>query len=633
MRKSALIFLTIIIVVVGVLVYFLQDRFIERAIERTGEAVVGAKVEIDGFDFSLFDLSCSWQRLQIANPNDPWRNLLETGRAAFAIEMRPLFWGRILIDELALEEVRSGSCRSTDGSLPVAPGEAAQPGLAEKATRAVNKRITELAELDLSALARTFKIDSLVDPQMLNSVQGYQEFTSDADSTFGHWRSQFTGDSYQRQLRDFEIEISQLKPDSVQNDVVAMAEMVKKLDALYQRVTQLKQQIGGQGQAIKNDFQSIQTRLSGLQDAVQADIEMAKRRANLQGLEVKDVALALFGEPVIARIEHILHYVGLGRKYLPAASVLLTSEEEPNPPRFEGQDIYFPFHYRYPRLLIRKIHLSGMTAAGDSTRGYALDGQVLGFTTEPPVYGQPTKFDVKFYRESSNQYAIRGVLDHVDAARDSLWISASQIRLGEQSLPSSKYLPASFTAQRGSFELSGFFAGDAININFGFQATPVTFRYASEASGKIESIVRSVLADINRIDLTATLAGRQGDYALRMGSNIDNALSNGVMSVLDQNFRAAQAQLETRVRASVARYRSEAESRVQAFRQGTLAEVEQLQQRVQAELERIEQYKKEIENCIEAEKKKAEQKVADEKKKLEEKAKKGLEGLLKKKKN
>ena len=65
MRKSALIFLTIIIVVVGVLVYFLQDRFIERAIERTGEAVVGAKVEIDGFDFSLFDLSCSWHRSPI----------------------------------------------------------------------------------------------------------------------------------------------------------------------------------------------------------------------------------------------------------------------------------------------------------------------------------------------------------------------------------------------------------------------------------------------------------------------------------------------------------------------------------------------------------------------------------------
>jgi uncharacterized protein (TIGR03545 family) len=88
------------------LIYFTQDRYLERAIESAGEAVIGAKVEVDNFDFSFFGLKCSWDHLQVANPKHPWRNLIETGKASFAVEGRPLFWGRIIIDEMVLEEAR-----------------------------------------------------------------------------------------------------------------------------------------------------------------------------------------------------------------------------------------------------------------------------------------------------------------------------------------------------------------------------------------------------------------------------------------------------------------------------------------------------------------------------------------------
>lgn len=634
MRKSALLLLIVVIVLAGIIGFFLQDHYIERAMERTGEAVVGAKVEIDGLDFSLFGLSCTWQRLQIANPNNTWRNLIETGRASFDLEARPLFWGRILIEEMALEQVRSGSRRSTDGALPVEPGASDQPGLAEKATKAINQRIEALKDLDFATLAKSFKIDSLIDPQKLSSVQGYQKLTSNADSTFDRWQTALQITDYRQRLQAIQSNVAKIKPDSLQNDLIAMAETVKRLDEIRQRITQLKQDIGAQSQALTSDFQSITDELAALKGSVQADIEMAKRRAKLQGLEVKDVALALFGEPVISRIEQMLEYISVGRRYLPAASALFASEEEPSPPRFEGQDIYFPFHYRYPRFLVKKIRLSGMTAAGDSTRGYALEGDIFGLTNEPPVFGQPTRVDLKFYRQTGNHYAIRSVLDHTgEMAKDSLWVSASNIRIGEQKLPTSKYFPASLIAQRGTFDLNGFFIGDALQISLGFQAAPVEFHYKSDSADRVESIVRNVLASVDKIDLSAKMQGQRGDYALSMSSNIDNAISSGVMGVLDQNFRAAQARLENQVRESIARYREQAESRVAAFQQNTMAEVDRLQQRVQAELDKTEQLKKEIEARIDAEKKKAEQKLAEEKEKLEEKAKEGLKSLLKKKKN
>ncbi|MBD3289479.1 hypothetical protein GF337_11805, partial [candidate division KSB1 bacterium] len=109
MRKKGLIILLVIIAIFAVIAYFARDIYFERALESAGRAIAGAKVEIDDFDFSLFKMECSWNRLQVADKNNPWYNILETGRAAFDLEVRPLFWKRVIIREMALENVRSGT--------------------------------------------------------------------------------------------------------------------------------------------------------------------------------------------------------------------------------------------------------------------------------------------------------------------------------------------------------------------------------------------------------------------------------------------------------------------------------------------------------------------------------------------
>ena len=95
MRKNALIFLLVILILGGVVYYFTQDRYLERAVEKTGELIFDAKVEIDNFNFSLLNLQCGWKKLQIANKNKPMTNLIETGVATFKLEFTPLFWGRL----------------------------------------------------------------------------------------------------------------------------------------------------------------------------------------------------------------------------------------------------------------------------------------------------------------------------------------------------------------------------------------------------------------------------------------------------------------------------------------------------------------------------------------------------------
>ncbi|MFQ5629703.1 MAG: hypothetical protein ACE5I1_13140, partial [bacterium] len=505
-------------------------------------------------------------------------------------------------------------------------------GFAAQATDALENKIRELSVLDFSAVAKTMKIDSLLDPSGFASVRGYKNLNQSMDSTFGLWQTQFKQGNYNQQIAAIQNEVAAIKPDSVKNDLLAMAEMLKKLDNVSKRVAEFKNDIDTKKKVLTASFASIQNDLKQIQNSLQADIEMAKRRAKLQGLEMKDVAMVLFGEPVVARIEQILNYIAIGRKYWPAAEALLASNEPASPPRFEGQNIYFPFHERYPRLLVRKLRLSGMTATGDTSRGYTLEGEIFGLTTEPPVYGQPIRIDLKIFREAGNHYSVRGAFDHIgDTAKDSIWISADNIPLGSQQLMESKYFPSSFHAERGGVDLTGYFIGDTIDLNLGFRASPAKFQYTSNTQDKVAVLIREILDTITQINLDVVVAGKKGDYSLSMRSNIDNDLSTGVMGVLAGNLIEAQAQLEKQVRDAVAGHESETKSRIAHYKQTTLVEVDQVQKRVQSELDKIEKYKKDIEARIDAKRKKAEKIIADEKSKLEEKAKKGLKSLLKKK--
>ena len=74
MRKSGLITLLVILAIFVGIGFILTDSLFESLIEDVGTDAVGAKVEIDGFNLSLFGPEVSWDRLQVTNPNKTMQN-------------------------------------------------------------------------------------------------------------------------------------------------------------------------------------------------------------------------------------------------------------------------------------------------------------------------------------------------------------------------------------------------------------------------------------------------------------------------------------------------------------------------------------------------------------------------------
>lgn len=603
MRKKGIIYLIVIALIVAVISYFARDRFLERGLEKGLQAIAGAKVEIDNFHFSLFKMECSWDRIQVANANDPWRNVIETSRASFDLETRPLFWKRKIINEMVLENVRSGTQRKTDGSLPKKeepPSKSTEPGFADRAKAAIQKQLGDVPIFDLSGLGKKLKIDSLVNVDNLATVQAYKELQNTADSTFDYWKSQLDVKTYTARVNELENKVKSLKLDKIDEikDVVAVVELAKKVDDIRKDANSIKKDVEGKHEALTQTFNNLQGELKSAQNSLQEDIKKAQQLAKLKDLDVKDVSMLLFGSAVVQRYEQLLDYVATGRKYMAKAKQMTASKKVEKPPRFKGQDIHFPFHYRYPRFLLRSAKLSAATAAGDTSRAYFLEGTLSGLTNQPSVFGRPTRFNIDLMKVTGNKYNLAASLDHVtDQPRDSLWLSAKDFGLGKINLKKSKYFPQAVSAQKGNISLAGFFIGNGVDLKLNLDATPVTFNYEKEATDRISRIVRDVLGGLTQLNLKAQLkGGGASDFRLNLNSNVDNVLANQVKQTIAQNLRDAQQQVENYVRTEVDKKREAVEAIVEENKQKLYVEIDKAKQKVQAISDEIDQRKKQLED-------------------------------------
>jgi len=622
MRKKGIIILIVIIVIFAVVAYFNRDHRIEKALEGISSSIAGAKVEIDNFHFSLFKLTCSWDRLQIADKNYPWKNVLETGRTSFVLETRPLFWKRIIIKEMMLENVRNGTQRATDGSLPEKkqpPKETAKPGMIAKASADIEKQLRDLPVFDLSGLSKKLKIDSLIDVNKLASVRGYKKLNLAADSSFKYWGSQVKTQTYLDRIDQLEKDIKSLQLDKIK-DVAALTTALKKLDNIQKEINSLKNEVQDQHKALSQTLTELQNGIKSVQSNLKNDINRAKQLAHLKELDIKDISLLLFGAPVVNKTKKILNYVALGRKYLPTVKKLKGSKKADKPPRFKGQNIHFPFHYRYPRFLLRQAKLSAATAAGDTSQAYFINGSLNGLTNEPAVFGKPTNFTMELKRISGNQYEVTASLDHIsEIAYDSLWVSAKNFALGEVELKKSKYFPSAVKAKKSDINLAGFFIGDGIDLKLNLTASPVTFIFQKKTTDKISKIVQEVLSGLNQLTLMTQLKGDASNYKMRMNSNVDKVLAGQVKRTLEKNLREAQRQVENYVRAEADKHRKQVEKLIDKNKKTIYAELDKAEKKVQEQVDKVEKKKKEVEERIE-----------QEKKKLGDKAKNKLKDLFKK---
>ena len=145
---------------------------------------------------SINPIGIEFARLQVANPNDGWKNVFETGKVKFALNFGQLLRGKFIIETMEMNDLILGTKRTTDGSIPkppkvgkpVPPAQTVQaqqlasdstsksayppPSLSEQAKPALAPQESKpSASYDLDKIKRELKVDSLLNPKNLATLQ------------------------------------------------------------------------------------------------------------------------------------------------------------------------------------------------------------------------------------------------------------------------------------------------------------------------------------------------------------------------------------------------------------------------------------------------------------------------------
>ena len=620
MRKGAIYFIIVFAAVIGIGLYFFRDHYFERWIENSCAEANGAKVEIDNFHFSVFNLNCKFDRLQWTDPKDTWTNLFETGPVEFGMEMRPLFWKNLIIREAKISQILLGTKRKTDGKIPVEPEE---PGIFDEITASVAKEIKALPILNLTALKQKINLDSLVNVEQLAVVHGAQAIRFDADSTGAKWQQFIKTHEAPAKIAALQTRAQSL---NVQNLKTAedFTTNLQNVTKLRDEVAALRNEITASRKNAEQDFNRIVVNIKNLDNLATQDFEAAKQKLGIADFNVKDVGKMLFGNPLGGRFAEMMRYVDLGREYLPAAQKVMAINKVENPPRLKGQDINFPRTLAYPKFLLRHALISGATSASVA-EALQLKGEIWGITNDPPIYGKPTVFEVQVFKEESNAYQIRAAFDHTaEVPRDTLNLRASNFRLGEVDLKNDKpYLPARLLANRGAVNATFALSGKEVFGRIGLDINKVDFQFDAGAADAITETIRSsVFRPLEQLQITAEVQGATNDLKLHIGSNLDNIFAARANELVQASFARAQQEIRLRLNQEAAKRRQQVEALYAEKQKLVMAELSKYQTLIDEQLALVENKKKEIEKRIEDEKKRA---TGEAKKKLGEK----LKGLVK----
>jgi uncharacterized protein (TIGR03545 family) len=242
MRKKFVFFIVVPLLLFCAAVYLFADGWIESALEAAGESALGAKVEIDHLHLSLSPIAIEFARLQVANPKDPWTNIVETGKVRFALNFGQLLRNKYIVETMEVNDLVFGTKRSTNGSLPKPPPKVeASPSVIAQASAVVTHESAKAPIFDLEKLRKGLNIDSLVHVQNLRTVQHIDSLKTLVQEAGRQWDSTLTDiDRSKRRLGEIQTSIRSINLNELKT-LESITSAINNVNNAYKGVNELNE--------------------------------------------------------------------------------------------------------------------------------------------------------------------------------------------------------------------------------------------------------------------------------------------------------------------------------------------------------------------------------------------------------
>jgi len=589
-RWKAIAPLAVLLVLIAVLLWLFAEPVAKDTTEEVSTELLGTQVDVGKLDIIADEASVDLRELQIADPFDVNRNLVEAAEIRLKLNPLALAEKKFVVENFQLSGMRFG----TDRKEPAKPVESG--GFAPQAMKAV-RQWSEQFDVPLLTLTPIDTIKQLVlNPTQLTSVQAAQDVAARADSAKA---------GLERSLQQLDIKGTvdtaralvqrlrtsnprQLGIDGTRKALEDGKRTVDRLEDAKKRLTDLEQQVTGGASAFTSGLQT-------LDEARKKDYAFARSLLQLPTFSAPEIGEAFFGKVSIDRFQQALYYTDLARHYMPPG---LLPREDPGPQRLRasGKTIRFPKERAWPKFLLQAGRMD-LAIGGDSPLEGAYEAVVQGLTSDPSLYGKPTVLRTSRTAEGSAiaRIDVGAVMDHVrpDRIRDSAAASLRGVKLPDLTVPG---LPFTLKPGTGTATLNFARAGDRLLGRWSISASQAA--WALDSAGRklndLESIVFRVVSGLKELSIDARVSGTVKAPRLSVSSNLDRAIADRLQAVIGEEVAKAEKMVRAKVdrlvaakvepvKRRVAQVRGQAEQRL-ASEQKSVQDVEA---QLQAELKRL----------------------------------------------
>lgn len=526
------------ILILGCIFWFLLvDRLVERLIERAGTQMVGAKVELEKADLSLFPAGLTLKRLQVTNPEDPMKNAVEVARISCKLDGLNLFRRKIIIEEMALDGVRLGTSRSHSGALIQADQKEAR----------VKKPAARFPSLEFPSFDLP-SVEKILQKEELKTIKLAESFQKEMAVEKEHWQKRVAELPDSKKIDDYRDRLAKL-PSVTKGGIGAIAgglgdalELQKEIQKDIDRIRKMQEEFAAR-------MTSWKAKLSQIEKAPLEDIHRLKSKYSPSAENIGNFARLLLEGKTQEWIETALFWWEKLRPILERTKERKGKAEVIHPIRGKGVDVRYPETKPLPDFLIQILKASLNLDIGN------IAGRVQDITPDPDILGRPLKFAFSGEKmKLASLVKAEGVIDRVSPAQanDQFKVLIQGYQVKDLNLSSMPNLPLQLTAGIADLNLTGKLRKDTIDADLmvNLKSTRLTLPLKGEPNPMLNA-VSSAFSGISGFSLKATVTGPLDRYRVEVSSDFTDQLKNALKPQLEKFTANFERDLTSAVKSKV----------------------------------------------------------------------------------
>ena len=528
-----------VMIVFSVFWFLLIDGIVERTIEKYGTRAVGAKVELEGADLSLFPAGLELSRLQITNPDEPMKNAVEIGRISLSLDSLNLLRRKVIVDEMALDRVRLNTSRKTSGAVVSKPS---APAVSEKAPKTGLCAAIELPAFEIPSVSEILNREELNSLKLMASLQAEIQVKKD------RWKETLQTLPDENTFDGYRNRIEQLKSKGkgplggLLGAAGAVAAIKKDIQGDLERIRRAKEEFNTQRSSLERRFDQAT-------EAPLQDVKRLTEKYTLSSEGLANLSSLVLGNRLCGWTQKAMGWYGKLKPLLGRIKKREKGPEVVKPLRGKGVNVRFKEYEPLPDFLIRLTNVSLTLQDGDLT------GTIKHITPSQDILGIPLTFvlsgeNMKRFKTIS----LDGTLDHIVPDRSKDWVNGAVKGYNMQDLVLSDKaeLPVTLASAAADINVRALLSGDTVSANLMATLTSVKLTGGpQEGAGPVAKAISSALSDISRFTVNADVAGTLEDYDIQLSSDLDRVLKEAAGKTVQKQAAQLESELKSAVFAKV----------------------------------------------------------------------------------